>query len=149
MRVSFMSFMYLDHQVAAPGSLLGCELCQSAKSTYSSWGEGRILVCAPSNNAADHILDRLLSAGTPPHYVTRVYSRFIERYHGSMYKGGILWLCLEHFLIQEKHKFHEVSGRANVSMQNDIYIVHIIKITYIYDHISTYVCLYVMQCNVT
>ncbi|CAK9045986.1 Regulator of nonsense transcripts 1 (Up-frameshift suppressor 1 homolog) [Durusdinium trenchii] len=49
---------------------------------------GRILVCAPSNHAADHLLDRLISAGTPPHYMTRVYSRFIERAHGSMYKGG-------------------------------------------------------------
>ncbi|CAL1147463.1 unnamed protein product [Cladocopium goreaui] len=64
--------------------------CVAALLTASRprWKDGRILVCAPSNHAADHILDRLMSAGIPPHYVTRVYSRFIERCHGSGYKGG-------------------------------------------------------------
>ncbi|CAE7563539.1 unnamed protein product, partial [Symbiodinium necroappetens] len=48
----------------------------------------RILVCAPSNQAADHLLDRLVRDTTiPAHYVTRVYSRSIEQENGSTYSS--------------------------------------------------------------
>ncbi|OLQ06046.1 Regulator of nonsense transcripts 1-like [Symbiodinium microadriaticum] len=48
----------------------------------------RILVCAPSNQAADHLLDRLVRDTTiPAHYVTRVYSRSIEQENGSNYSS--------------------------------------------------------------
>jgi len=77
-------------------------------------GDGRILVCAPSNHAADHILDRLMSAGISPRYVTRVYSRFIERCHGSGYKGGTTKLE-GRFEIQphlEEHALHWKVGQS-------------------------------------
>ena len=46
----------------------------------------RILVCAPSNQAADHLLDRLIrDTDIPDHYITRVYSRSIEQEDGSTY----------------------------------------------------------------
>ncbi|CAK0795438.1 unnamed protein product [Prorocentrum cordatum] len=52
---------------------------------------GRILVCAPSNFAADEIVSRLArSTNIPPRFITRVYARAIEMAHGSRYKGGAL-----------------------------------------------------------
>ncbi|OLQ15466.1 Regulator of nonsense transcripts 1-like [Symbiodinium microadriaticum] len=48
----------------------------------------RILVVAPSNQAVDHLLQRLSQdTGIPAHYITRVYSRSIEKEHGSTYKA--------------------------------------------------------------
>ena len=47
-------------------------------------------MCAPSNNAADDLLRRITCDTSIPHqFITRVYSRFIERSHGSSYKGGL------------------------------------------------------------
>lgn len=94
--------------------LVQCVAALVSASRQRKRGEGRILVCAPSNNAADHILDRLLSAGTPPHYVTRVYSRFIERYHGSMYKGGTT-NCERSFWIQPHLEEHALHWKASES----------------------------------
>eukprot|EP00931_Biecheleriopsis_adriatica_P056233 TRINITY_DN33314_c0_g1_i1.p1 TRINITY_DN33314_c0_g1~~TRINITY_DN33314_c0_g1_i1.p1 ORF type:complete len:2803 (+),score=449.95 TRINITY_DN33314_c0_g1_i1:36-8444(+) len=48
----------------------------------------RLLVCAPSNHAADEVVSRLIHDTSIPHeYITRVYSRFTERAHGCWYKG--------------------------------------------------------------
>ena len=48
----------------------------------------RILVVAPSNQAVDHLLQRLVQdTGIPAHWFTRVYSRSIEKEHGSSYKA--------------------------------------------------------------
>ena len=44
------------------------------------WQSGRILVCAPSNHAADQILERLISdTDVPTYYITRIYSRLLAR----------------------------------------------------------------------
>ncbi|CAJ1337770.1 unnamed protein product [Effrenium voratum] len=49
----------------------------------------RLLVLAPSNHAADEIVRRLLrDTSVPPLFLTRVYSRSIERADGSSYQGG-------------------------------------------------------------
>eukprot|EP00930_Biecheleria_cincta_P043143 TRINITY_DN29665_c0_g1_i1.p1 TRINITY_DN29665_c0_g1~~TRINITY_DN29665_c0_g1_i1.p1 ORF type:complete len:2234 (+),score=365.95 TRINITY_DN29665_c0_g1_i1:40-6741(+) len=54
---------------------------------------GRILVCTPSNQAADECLRRLIQESTiPSHFITRVYARTIEYKYGSKYRGG-----LEHY----------------------------------------------------
>jgi len=50
---------------------------------------GRIMVCTPSNQAADEFLRRLIRDTNIPHsYVVRVYARSIEAAHGSKYRGG-------------------------------------------------------------
>jgi superfamily I DNA and/or RNA helicase len=50
---------------------------------------GKILVCAPSNFAADEIVQRLhRDTNIPPGFITRVYARAIEKAHGSRYNGG-------------------------------------------------------------
>eukprot|EP00811_Abedinium_folium_P002183 NODE_11_length_4524_cov_7.099386.p1 GENE.NODE_11_length_4524_cov_7.099386~~NODE_11_length_4524_cov_7.099386.p1 ORF type:complete len:1148 (-),score=202.77 NODE_11_length_4524_cov_7.099386:234-3677(-) len=47
---------------------------------------GKILVAAPSNQAADEVLRRLVANTTiPPRYIVRVYARSIEVLHGSLY----------------------------------------------------------------
>ncbi|CAE7236167.1 unnamed protein product [Symbiodinium sp. CCMP2592] len=49
----------------------------------------RILIVAPSNQAVEHLLRRLVQdTGIPAHYITRVYSRSIEKEHGSTYKAS-------------------------------------------------------------
>eukprot|EP00930_Biecheleria_cincta_P034384 TRINITY_DN23773_c0_g1_i1.p1 TRINITY_DN23773_c0_g1~~TRINITY_DN23773_c0_g1_i1.p1 ORF type:complete len:3127 (+),score=463.32 TRINITY_DN23773_c0_g1_i1:92-9382(+) len=49
---------------------------------------GRLLVCAPSNHAADEVVQRLVRDTNIPHkFITRVYARSIEKAHGSLYKG--------------------------------------------------------------
>lgn len=47
---------------------------------------GNILVCTPSNQAADEVAERLLrSTNIPRHFITRVYARSIEGASGSLY----------------------------------------------------------------
>lgn len=52
---------------------------------------GKILVCTPSNQAADECLRRLVQESDIPHqYITRIYARSIEAQHGSRFQGGAL-----------------------------------------------------------
>ncbi|CAE7913767.1 NAM7, partial [Symbiodinium necroappetens] len=83
----------------------------------------RVLVCAPSNHAADHLLQRLVrDTRIPPQYITRVYSRFIEASHGSTYKSGPV-RNERGFDIQphlEEHSLHfKVSQSPQVARQSD------------------------------
>eukprot|EP00434_Breviolum_minutum_P034003 symbB.v1.2.030092.t2/scaffold3348.1/size58710/2 len=77
------------------------------------WQSGRILVCAPSNHAADQILERLISeTDIPTYYITRIYSRFIERTNGSLYKGGS-WRVERGFEIQPHLEEHALHWKVN------------------------------------
>jgi len=71
---------------------------------------GRILICTPSNQAADEVMSRLMKNSTIPHnYVVRIYARSIESAHGSQYKRGMHIDSRESFKIKsglEEHSLH-------------------------------------------
>ncbi|CAE8641354.1 unnamed protein product [Polarella glacialis] len=82
---------------------------------------GRILVCTPSNQAADECLKRLAEQTTiPQHFITRVYARSIEAQNGSRFRGGALIDGRSDFTIRsglEEHALHfKVRQRSDLQL---------------------------------
>ena len=98
-----------------PGTGKTSSLVRYVVSALSSMcGKDRILVCAPSNQAADHLLERLVQdTHIPAHYITRVYSRSIEQENGSTY--NCTFRAERRFDIQshlEEHALHYKVSQA-------------------------------------